>query len=111
MTPKKNRASKKVLDAEVWQRGRALRAGSITFRFFQSKDPTPPKISFIVPKTAGAAVARNSLRRRGYAALAPHLPSLPQGLVGAMVYNPNKKDEKSVAHINNLVSEILKNFL
>lgn len=110
MTPQKNRATKKNLD-RIWRQGRSIRSGSLNFRFLVAQTTQPAKISFIIPKTVGTAVLRNTLRRRGYGAIRSHLARLPRGLVGAMVYSPKKESEKNFTQINTLVSDVFKGFL
>jgi ribonuclease P protein component len=110
MVPKKNRATKKDLDS-VWSRGATARLPGLTFKYFKSTNSEQPRISFTVPKTVGTAVYRNTIRRRGYAALGLHIPHLPKDLIGVMIYTPKKENEKSLDQINRLVSEILKRFL
>lgn len=107
MILRKNRATKNNLD-KIWRKGQSLFSGNLTLRFIRTPDPFPPRIAFIVPKTAGNAVQRNALRRRGYAAIFPHISSLPQGFVGALIYNPKKEDERNFNYLNKLVSKILK---
>lgn len=110
MVPRANRVSRKILD-NVWKRGKIIRSGTLIFRFAETEAKNPARISFIVPKAYGGAATRNLLRRRGYSAVRPHLKRIPKGIVGAFVFNPKTKDEKSFTQINKLVSEILKNFL
>lgn len=113
MTPRSNRVSKKILD-KIWKVGQTLRSENLVFRFSQTKTTSAPRISFIVPKVAGNAVARNKLRRLGYDVVQKHLPLLPKGLVGALIYTPKKQNEKSheknFSQINRLVPEIFKDF-
>src|SRR3989344_8774988 len=91
MIPKKNRVNRKEID-EIFRRGRSLYSPSLTLRFVWNKEKLPPKISFITPKTLfPKAVKRNLLRRRGYAALPPHLSRFPVGISGGFFFQRQPK--------------------
>lgn len=96
MTPKKNRGSAEDLK-KVFKQGRSIAGTVLSFRFVQNPSPTPPKVSFVVPKTlTKSAVKRNTLRRRGYAALSSFLDQFPPGLVGAMVFRKGEATKEEI---------------
>jgi|SRR3989344_1190480 len=104
MLPKKNRGSRKDIDA-IFKKGSFLASPSFTFKFVLNNTQTQPKVSVIVPKTVEKrSTKRNLLRRRGYAALRSYKDKLPSGLQGAFIF---KKASSKVSNLENDIKNIL----
>lgn len=103
MLLKKNRADKKAVE-KIFKEGRFLNSPNLTFKFILNNHSSPPRISFIVPKSvAKKAVERNHLRRLGYSILKKHLDSSPTGLLGVFVF---KKYQDDILILENEVKNI-----
>ena len=104
MLPKKNRASREMLE-EVFKKGKLLSSPGLTFRFIFTEVARPPRISFVAPKSVSKkSVTRNALRRRGYNVLRKHISEIPAGLAGAFVF---KKVIDSAAEVEKEIKTIL----
>lgn len=113
MLLKKNRADKRQID-EIFKKGKSINSPNLTLKFIINSEARPNmlglassavKISFIAPKSAAKnAVRRNSLRRRGYIALAKYLDKFPAGLLGAFVF---KKPVDSILELEKEIKIIL----
>lgn len=76
MPPKKSRMNRKVF--KNLSRGKTFQGDFLSLRIAKTKDNT--KTTFIASKkVAKSAVARNRLRRRGYAALTNFIKKIPEG--------------------------------
>ena len=104
MLKKKNRANRRSVE-KIFKLGRSVGSLSLRFKFILSGEKFSPRISFVVPKKlAKGAVARNLLRRHGYAALPKRLDKFPLGLIGVFIFN---KKEKSVRNLEDEIKTIL----
>jgi len=92
MLPKKNKANKKAIE-KIFKKSTFIGARSLNFKYFLDNKDTPPKISFIVPKTIEKkAVKRNFLRRQGYLILKKYFDKIPNGLIGVFVFSKTKEE-------------------
>ncbi len=104
MLPKQNRAFTRGVE-EIFKKGEFISSSNLNFKFILTGNPTPPKISFITPKTvAKLAVKRNMLRRRGYNALRKYINDFPLGVIGVFLF---KKYQENVLTIENEIKNIL----
>lgn len=104
MLPKINRADKKTVE-KVFSGGKFINSPFLTFKFILTKDPSPPRISFIVPKNvAKLAVKRNLLRRLGYNILKNYIEKFPSGIIAVFIY---KKYQDDVSILENEIKNIL----
>lgn len=107
MIPKKNRATKKIIDL-IFKSSSIIRSQNLLFRFFLDKNDNLPRISFITPKNiTKSAVKRNLLRRRGYNAVFKFLDKFPSGFSGVFVFS--KKGEQIFGQKGLKKKESLKN--
>lgn len=106
MLPKKNRVDKKSIE-EIFIRGKSINSPSFNFKFFKNNSPAT-RISFIAPKNvAKLAVARNSLRRRGYSALKKFSNQFPTGITGVFIYKRFESDRMVIENeIQGIFSKI-----
>ena len=116
MLPKKNRLDKKIVE-NIFKNGSFVNSSNLTLKFISNKNTTPPRFSFITPKTASKkAVVRNLLRRRGYTVLKKYFKNFHNGFVGAFVFGKESvevfggRKNKTYNPILNLENEI-KNIL
>lgn len=101
MLAKTNRADKKTVE-EIFKKGVIYNTTILTLRFIKKKEPHPPRVSFIAPKSvAKKAVLRNRLRRCGYSILKNKINNLPKGFVGVLVFR------KSDFEKNNLEKDLI----
>ena len=92
MLSKHNRVDTKTLNL-IFKEGKFTVSPNLTFKFILTKNPTPPQISFIAPKSvAKLAVVRNKLRRLGYTALKKHITKFPVGIAGVFILKQYKDD-------------------
>ncbi len=104
MLPKINRADKKAVE-KVFNSGKFINSTFLTFKFILTKDPSPPRISFIAPKNiAKLAVKRNLLRRLGYNILKNYIENFPQGIIAVFIY---KKYQDDISIIEDEIKSIL----
>ncbi len=104
MLRKKNRADTKTVE-NIFKKGVFINTPNLTFRFIKSSSGTPPKISFVAPKSlVKTAVKRNSLRRRGYSALRKKINAFPLGLVGVLMF---RKSEVGLPEVKSDIKTIL----
>lgn len=100
MQSKKNRNSTKALE-QIFKSGKFLNSNNLTFKFLKSEGQ---HVSFVAPKAiAKTAAKRNTLRRRGYAALRKHWADLPSGIAGVFVF----KKELNFNDLENEIQNIL----
>lgn len=99
MLSRRNRVNKKDVDLifrvcpPSGRDGRSLTSTNFAFKFFNTKDGLPPRISFLAPKNiAKLAVKRNLLRRRGYTALKKYIDQFPVGLLGVFMFKKYQDD-------------------
>jgi ribonuclease P protein component len=104
MLPKNQRVERKPIK-QIFEQGRFLNGSSLTLKFTRDPKAKKAKISFIAPKSvAKTAVERNSLRRKGYRAIKPHMSSLPNDLSGVFIF---KKKEINILDLENEISVLL----
>lgn len=90
MLLKKNRADKKAVE-KIFKEGFFVGSSVLNLKYIFKNTPTPPQLSFIVPKTVEKmAVKRNYLRRRGYIVLKKHFNKIPNGFSGVLIFNKIK---------------------
>lgn len=106
MLPKKNRVNTKEV-ARIFKEGKFLVSSSLTFKYLKNHHKEV-KISFIAPKNvAKLAVARNLLRRRGYAVLKKYLDQFPAGLAGVFIFKKYQDDISVLEYeIKNILAKI-----
>ncbi len=104
MLPKQQRVDTKNIN-RIFKEGKFLVSSHFTFKFIQTGDGLPCRISFIAPKgVAQQAVVRNKLRRLGYTILTKHIHSAPSGIMGAFVF---KQYEDDVSILDDEIKGIL----
>ncbi len=104
MLPKANRVDKKAVE-DVFRGGKFINSTLLTFKFFRQQTPTPPRVSFVAPKSvAKKAVDRNKLRRLGYRALEKSFSRIPAGVVGVFLF---KKLSNTLLDIENDIEKII----
>lgn len=103
MLPKVNRPTKKDIK-ELFKQGSFIVSSNFTLKFLKNRPENQAKIAFIVPKTlSNKATVRNSLRRKGYRAVLPNIPTLPKNFLGAFVFG-----KKSVQNFGGKVQKLSK---
>ncbi len=104
MLPKRNRVDKKNVE-KIFKEGKFVGSPSLTFKFILANDSTPPRVSFIAPKSiARSAVKRNLLRRKGYSALEKYIKQFPAGILGVFVF---KRPEEDILKIEYEIKSVL----
>ncbi len=93
----------------LFKNGRSFSSPSLSLRFINDPSEKLARISVSVPKSVTKkAVARNSLRRKGYRAIQKIKHPLPQGFVGMLLFKKNiasfEEIEKDVAGILNKIN-------
>jgi ribonuclease P protein component len=93
MLKKVNRLDKKTLDL-VFKSKNFLKSTNLYLRYFKNKEEKGYRIVFVVPKSVEKLSShRNLLKRRAYFVLKNNIKSIPDGLIGAFVFN---KDSSKV---------------
>jgi ribonuclease P protein component len=107
MFPKKNRVNKKLIE-EIFKKGAFINSFGLNLKYFIENSATPPRVSFIVPKTIEkSAVKRNFLKRRGYLILKKHFNKIPNGFLGAFIFNKRKIEKNFLEKIEEDIKTIL----
>lgn len=87
MISKRNRVTRKEVE-KVWKDGRFVRSTTFSLKYLLLGGNFTPRVAFVAPKkVAKTAVLRNKMRRQGYSAIRPFIPSLPKGFMGIFTFN------------------------
>ncbi|MEI7809991.1 MAG: ribonuclease P protein component [bacterium] len=106
MLPKKNRADKKAVE-KIFKDGFFVGSRGLNLKYILENSPTPPRVSFVVPKSVEKkAVRRNYLRRRGYIVLEKYFHKLPAGFCGVLIFNKINKAEKVATVVDREINVI-----
>lgn len=106
MLPKLSRLQKH--DIELLKHARRSKSAHFLVIYSSFDDVSTPRVAFsAAKKIAKGAVVRNSLRRRGYAAIAPLLPQIAPKTLVLLVYQSPWTDG-TIAEMTVEIDEVFK---
>ena len=87
MLPKRSRLTKRIIEENL-RDARRIKTAHFLVIFGKTPEASAPQVSFSASKKVGkTAVMRNKLRRRGYSAVTPLLPSLSKNSLILVMYS------------------------